>query len=169
MKALQTFAILILSVLIVACGNSSDAEQSTTATSTEQTATETQQTTSTEATPSTEKTPEKRNTSTKQTETSPPAKLDYNLLSDAYCKCSENTVSINNDLAKLMDAGDNAAFEAMLPKAEKAFKEAMDCCKKAKESQSSDKVDQQKLFKPLKKICPDLPKQLMLKMVTEIK
>ena len=97
------------------------------------------------------------------------APIDYNALAKAYCKCAENTVSVNDKLAKLMESGDNAAFEAMLPAAEKAFKDAMDCCRNAKFQQSTAVVDQKKLFKPLKKICPNLPNQLMLKMVTEIK
>ena len=97
------------------------------------------------------------------------APIDYDALAKAYCKCAENTVSINDKLAKLMESGDNAAFEALLPAAEKAFNEAMDCCRNAKFQQSTAAVDQKKLFKPLKKICPNLPNQLMLKMVTEIK
>ena len=98
-----------------------------------------------------------------------PAAINYTVLAEAYCGCAKNTVSVNDKLAKLMDSGDNAAFEALLPEAEKAFKDAMACCRKAKETQSTAAVDQKKLFKPLKKLCPELPKQLMAKMVTEIK
>lgn len=97
------------------------------------------------------------------------APIDYNNLADAYCNCASNTVTVNNKLKSLMEANDTEAFEAMLPAADKAFKDAMECCKSAKFEQSTATVDQQKLFKPLKKACPDLPQQLMLKMVTEIK
>ncbi len=121
------------------------------------------------------------NTSPSKTESSPssgteketgttPVAINYLTLATAYCKCAEHTVSINNKLAKLMESGDNTAFEAMLPEADKAFKGAMECCRKAKSQQvTTAAIDQQKLFKPLKNACPDLPKQLMLKMVTEIK
>jgi hypothetical protein len=97
------------------------------------------------------------------------APINYNTLAEAYCKCAEHTVGVNKKLKKLMDDNDTAAFEAMLPEAEKAFKDAMECCRNAKFQQTTAEVEQKKLFPPLKKACPDLPQQLMLKMVTEIK
>jgi hypothetical protein len=97
------------------------------------------------------------------------APINYNTLADAYCKCAAHTVSVNEKLKKLMDNNDTAAFDAMLPEAEKAFKDAMECCRNAKFQQTTAEVEQKKLFPPLKKACPDLPQQLMLKMVTEIK
>ena len=97
------------------------------------------------------------------------APINYITLADAYCKCAAHTVSINEKLKQLNDSNDTAAFEAMLPEADKAFKDAMECCRDAKFHQSTGAVDQKKLFKPLKETCPDLPNQLMLKMVTEIK
>ncbi len=95
--------------------------------------------------------------------------IDYTALSASYCKCAEHTVSINEKLKTLSKGNDSAAFDAMLPEADKAFKDAMECCRDAKFQQTTGKVDQKKLFKPLKETCPNLPSQLMLKMVTEIK
>ncbi|MFT4666911.1 MAG: hypothetical protein ACI8YQ_002691 [Polaribacter sp.] len=97
------------------------------------------------------------------------AAIDYDALSTAYCKCAEHTVSINEKLKALSKDSDSAAFDAMLPEADKAFKDAMECCRDAKFQQTTEEVDQKKLFEPLKKRCPDLPSQLILKMVTEIK
>lgn len=97
------------------------------------------------------------------------AEIDYEALSTAYCKCAEHTVSINKKLEALSKGSDSAAFDALLPEADKAFKDAMECCREAKFEQTTKKVNQKKLFKPLKEKCPNLPSQLMLKMVTEIK
>lgn len=97
------------------------------------------------------------------------ATVDYDALSRAYCKCAEHTVSINEKLKTLSKSKDTADFDAMLPEADKAFKDAMECCRDAKFEQTTEKIDQKKLFEPLKKLCPSLPSQLMLKMVTEIK
>ena len=84
----------------------------------------------------------------------PPRPLDYESLAAAYCKCAENTVSINQRLASLMDAGDTETFESLLPEAEQAFKDAMECCRKAKAEQSPAPIEKQKLAKPLKKCLP---------------
>ena len=96
------------------------------------------------------------------------APLDYKVLAEAYCNCAAPTIAINKQLEKLMNEKKDKAFEALLPDAERAFKEAMRCCRKAKFGQSPRKVNKKKLLKPLKKKCPDLPKQLILKMVMEI-
>ncbi|MFK7809675.1 MAG: hypothetical protein AB8F74_17855 [Saprospiraceae bacterium] len=97
------------------------------------------------------------------------ASIDYKKLADAYCACAEHTVSINNKLKKSLDSDDTVAFEALLPEADKAFKDAMECCRNAKFEQTTGAADQKKLLKLLKNTCSNLPEQLMLKMVTEIK
>ena len=93
--------------------------------------------------------------------------LDYQALADAYCKCSEPTVAINNQMEALIHT-DGDAFEKLVPKADKAFKDAIACCKDAKAKQTTGKIDNKILIKPLKQTCPDLPGQLVLKLVTEI-
>jgi len=113
------------------------------------------------------------NSSTKQNEKGESnikaAPIDYKTLSEAYCKCAENTVNVSSKLKKLMDDNEIEAFDALLPAADKAFKEAMECCRDAKFQQTMGAVDQKKLLKPLKANCPELPKQLVMKMMTEIK
>ncbi len=93
--------------------------------------------------------------------------LDYQVLADAYCKCSEPTVAINNQMEALIHT-DSDAFDKLVPKADKAFKEAIACCREAKAKQTTGKIDNKILIKPLKQTCPDLPAQLVLKLVTEI-
>ncbi len=110
-----------------------------------------------------EKSDDKKDESTSATS----GQLDYQVLADAYCNCSEPTVAINNQMKELIET-DSEAFDKLVPKADKAFKEAIACCWEAKKNQTTEKIDNKKLLKLLKQTCPDLPALLLSKLVTEI-
>ena len=111
------------------------------------------------------------NTTPSETTVAPEAnaEVDYDKLIQDYCNCCENTVEINQQMERLIDAQSSPEFEKLVPKADKAFKDALNCCKEAKLSQTSGEIDQRKMIKLLKGECPNLPTQLVLKLVTEIK
>ncbi len=98
-----------------------------------------------------------------------PANVDYQTLAKDYCNCAERTIQVNKKIAAAMDSSDNATFEELLPQAEEAFNEAMDCCRKAKARQTANTLDQKKLSRSLNKNCPDLPSRLSQQMTTQIK
>jgi len=105
-------------------------------------------------------------------ETNENSVIDYQALADAYCKCSEHTVEINDKMKNLMDQNlaNNPELDKLYPKAEKAFKKAIDCAREAKEKQTSGEIDNKQLVKPLKTTCRDLPAALVMKLlVTDIK
>jgi len=98
--------------------------------------------------------------------------VDYQALADAYCKCSEHTVAINDRMKRLMDLNipENPELEKLYPVADKAFKKAVDCSQEAKNRQTSGKIDAKLLVKPLKNACSDIPASLVMKLlVTDIK
>ncbi len=98
--------------------------------------------------------------------------IDYQTLADAYCKCSEHTVEINDKMKRLMEMNipDNAELEKLYPKVDRAFKKAIECSRAAKEKQTSGAISNKMLVKPLKETCPQLPSALVMKLlVTDIK
>jgi len=105
-------------------------------------------------------------------ETNENSVIDYQALADAYCKCSEHTVEINDKMKRLMEmtVPDNAELEKLYPKVDRAFKKAIECSREAKEKQTSGEISNKLLVKPMKQTCPDLPSSLVMKLlVTDIK
>ncbi len=98
--------------------------------------------------------------------------IDYQALADAYCKCSEHTVEINEKMKRMMEMKnpDNTELEKLYPKVDRAFKKAIECAREAKAKQTSGKVDEKILVRVLKKACRNLPASLVMKLlITDIK
>lgn len=87
-------------------------------------------------------------------------RLDYNYLGDAFCKCAQPTIQLNEEL-KLLRKTDKQAFLDKIKEAGNKAKESMNCCKESMKNHTSSTLNPQDLRQALQKECEGLPPQML--------
>ncbi|MEM1319151.1 MAG: hypothetical protein AAGG75_02780 [Bacteroidota bacterium] len=106
---------------------------------------------------------ENASTSTEDSESQPASStttIDYKKLSSSFCDCAQSLITLNKEMEALHSEGKNEEFLAMTPKIGQEFKATLECCRKAKEAQSSAAVEEQRVFTAISNNCPDIPQRL---------
>lgn len=87
-------------------------------------------------------------------------RVDYNYLGDAFCKCAQPTIELNQELQQLQKT-DKQAFLGKLKEAGKKSKESISCCKESMKNHTSTIPNPNELRKALKNECEGIPDQML--------
>jgi len=87
-------------------------------------------------------------------------RLDYNYLGDAFCKCAQPTIQMNQELKKLQKT-DKQAFLSKIKEAGEKAKESINCCKESMKNHTTSTPNPKDLRKALKKECDGIPSQML--------
>jgi hypothetical protein len=96
------------------------------------------------------------------------ASINYAHLAEAYCKCAQKSIQLNEKMKTLLASEDNEAFQALVPEVSEAFSKSIDCCQAAKTSHTTEDLDKQKLGGLLKKDCSEMPSRLVLEVLKKV-
>lgn len=91
-------------------------------------------------------------------------RVDYNYLGDAFCKCAQPTIALNEEL-KLLQKTDKQAFLGKLKEAGKKSKESINCCKESMKNHTSAVPSPDELRKALKNECAGIPEPMLDELV----
>lgn len=87
-------------------------------------------------------------------------RVDYNYLGDAFCKCVQPTIQLNQELQRLQKT-DKQLFLSRLKEAGAKAKESMSCCKESMKNHTSTVPNPKDLRKALKNECDGIPDQML--------
>ncbi len=87
-------------------------------------------------------------------------RVDYNYLGNAFCKCAQPTIQMNQEL-RLLQKTDKQAFLSKMKEAGEKAKESISCCKESMKNHTSAIPNPNDLRKALKKECEGIPAQML--------
>ena len=95
-------------------------------------------------------------------------KVDYTYLSTEYCRCTQRTIELNQQMRQLFEANKNEEIGQLVVEVDKAFKTSLACCTQAKNGLTKSTLDKEKLEKALRKECIEMPIRLMEDLLAKI-
>jgi len=87
-------------------------------------------------------------------------RMDYEYLGEAFCKCAQPTIELNQEL-QMLKRTDKQAFIAKLKEAGTKAKMSINCCQETMKNHTSTAPNPNDLKKALKRKCDGIPTQML--------
>ena len=99
------------------------------------------------------------NESTEKSPT-PTATVDYSSIAKIICDCSQPSIALNQEMAKLQEEGKREEFVAKAEQVAETFKNVVNCVLEKKGEFSSATLDPDQTLSAIMDNCPNIPKRL---------